>query len=311
MRSEIRKDYIQDRYVIIAPKRGSRPHDTERPECVNPPSKKVCVFCPEQVNHKHAALTIGPKSRWNVKVIGNDFPAVTLDNPKAYGQQEVVIETPNHIVELDDLPEEQIVKVFNAYAHRTREISKNRKIEYILTFKNNGGRAGASLQHAHSQIFATAFLPPHLFDKSQKALAYKLEHGTSVWSDIIEKEKKSKRFIYKDDHVVAFTPYASFHNYEAWIMPLKQRDNITELTPQERLSMAKVLKHLLRKIGHLNLPYNYYFHQVIHDKDQHFYLKVTPRGNVWAGVEIGSGMIINAVPPEEAAAFYRQGLKNS
>jgi galactose-1-phosphate uridylyltransferase len=120
---------------------------------------------------------------------------------------------------------------------------------------------------------------------------------------------RGKRFIYKDEHVIAFTPYASFHNYEAWIMPLKQRDNITELTQAEKYSMSKVLKHLLQKIGTLHLPYNYYFHQIIHDKDQHLYLKVTPRGNVWAGVEIGSGLIINAVAPEEAASFYRSGLK--
>jgi len=64
---------------------------------------------------------------------------------------------------------------------------------------------------------------------------------------------------------------------------------------------------ILRQIGHLNLPYNFYFHQIIHDKDQHFYIKVTPRGNVWAGVEIGSGLIINAVSPEDAAWFTAWG----
>ena len=46
-------------------------------------------------------------------------------------------------------------------------------------------------------------------------------------------------------------------------------------------------------------------HQVIHDEDQHLYLKVIPRGSVWAGVEIGSGLIINPVSPEAAARFYR------
>ena len=32
MKSEIRKDYIQEKYVIIAPKRGKRPHDTIIPK---------------------------------------------------------------------------------------------------------------------------------------------------------------------------------------------------------------------------------------------------------------------------------------
>ena len=308
MKSEIRKDYIQDRYVIISPKRGKRPHDVERPEILNPKKDKTCVFCHAQVDKKKDLLTIGPKQRWHVKVIANDFPAVSLDNPKAYGQQEVVIETPNHILELEDLPHEHLVKILEAYSTRTREISKNKKIEYILTFKNNGGRAGATLNHAHSQIFSTAFLPPHLLDKSQKSLAYKLERGTCVYCDIIKKEKEGPRYVWHDKNIIAFTPYASFHNYEIWIMPFRHLDNITELNKEERLSTARILKKILRQIGHLHLPYNFYFHQIIHDEAQHFYIKVTPRGNVWAGVEIGSGLIINAVSPEQAAKYYQEGL---
>jgi UDPglucose--hexose-1-phosphate uridylyltransferase len=92
-------------------------------------------------------------------------------------------------------------------------------------------------------------------------------------------------------------------------MPIAHRDNITELTTAEKKSFAKVLKHLLIKIGDLDLPYNFYFHQVINDNDQHLYMKVVPRGSVWAGVEIGSGLIINPIDPAEAAEFYRKGLK--
>jgi UDPglucose--hexose-1-phosphate uridylyltransferase len=53
---------------------------------------------------------------------------------------------------------ERVAKIIEVYAQRTEEISKDKKIDYILIFKNNGGAAGASLQHAHSQIFATKFL---------------------------------------------------------------------------------------------------------------------------------------------------------
>jgi UDPglucose--hexose-1-phosphate uridylyltransferase len=207
------------------------------------------------------------------------------------------------------LSTEHITDLLDAYSERTKEISKNKEIDYILIFKNDGGVAGASLQHAHSQIFATKFLPPHLLDKSQRQQAYKLKHGNCVYCDVIAKESKSPRLIYKDKNVVAFTPYASMFNYEAWIMPIAHRDNITELTTAEKKSFAKVLKHLLIKIGDLDLPYNFYFHQVINDNDQHLYMKVVPRGSVWAGVEIGSGLIINPIDPAEAAEFYRKGLK--
>ncbi|MDD5749732.1 MAG: galactose-1-phosphate uridylyltransferase [Patescibacteria group bacterium] len=307
---EIRKDYIQDKYVIIAPKRGKRPHDTISEHAYH--KKKMvtsCIFCPQNLKTVPSLYRQGSKSNWNINIIKNKYPAVSLDNNKAYGRQEVVIESGDHTLELEDLTINHIADLLQAYAIRTQEISKDKKIEYILIFKNNGGVAGASLQHAHSQIFATQFLPPHLFDKSQRQQAYKLQNGHCVYCDVIARESKSPRLVYRDKNVVAFTPYASMFNYEIWIMPLAHRDNITELDAKERKSFAKILKHILIKIGQLDLPYNFYFHQIINDNDQHLYMKIAPRGSIWAGVEIGSGLIINPIDPDDAAEFYRQGLK--
>jgi UDPglucose--hexose-1-phosphate uridylyltransferase len=309
---EIRKDYIQDKYVIIAPVRKKRPHNIEKPKQIKPEPKQACVFCPPQINKIKGHLTIykpGSNTEWLVKVISNIYPAVSKKYPKAYGIQDVVIETPDHNLEFENLSITHITKILEAYAARTQEISKDKKIEYILIFKNNGGRAGASINHAHSQVFATHFLPPHLFDKSQKQQAYKLEKGYCVYCDVIDKERKGPRWIWEDELTVCFAPYASMHHYEVWIMPKRHLDNITLLTDEERVSMAKILKHVVKKIGSLGFSYNYYFHQVINDEDQHLYMKIIPRGNIWAGVEIGSGLIINPVPPEEAAEFYKQGLK--
>ena len=306
---EIRKDYIQEKYVIIAPRRSSRPHDVAMPpDRTNKQFDEACQFCPKHLAGLRLLYKVGSSKNWRIAVRPNKYPAVALNNPKAYGQQEVVIETPDHIRELEDLPVSHLADLLSVYAERTKAIAKNKKIEYILIFKNDGGVAGASLQHSHSQIFATNFLPPHLADKSQRQQAYKLKHGTCVYCDVIKKEKKGPRFVWQDKNVIAFTPYASMFNYELWIMPKRHIDNITLLTKEEKLSWAKILKHSLKKISQLKLPYNFYFHQVIHDEDQHLYMKIVPRGSVWAGVEIGSGLIINPIDPDEAAQFYRQGL---
>ena len=308
IKPEIRKDYIQEKYVIIAPKRGKRPHDIVRPQDYFKKLDASCIFCPENLKKTKSLYHSGSLKNWSINVIANKFPAVALDNPRAYGQQEVVIETPDHGAELEQLSAEKIAGILEAYSVRTEVISQNKKMEYILIFKNNGGVAGASLAHAHSQIFATKFLPPQLLDKSQRQQAYKLKHNRCVYCDVIAKETKGPRLVYRDKNVMAFTPYASMFNYEMWIMPLVHRDNITELTAAERLSWARILKKILIKIGQLDLAYNFYFHQVINDHDQHLYMKIVPRGSVWAGVEIGSGLIINPIAPEEAAKFYRQGL---
>lgn len=311
-RSELRKDYIQDKYVIIAPRRVHRPHDVVQDFNFEESAQRaqveelVCALCPARIDRTRALLAVGGKNKWRINVVPNKYPAVSPDNPRAYGAQEVVIETPTHEPELEELSVSHIAELIKVYAARTRALSRNKRIQYILIFKNNGGRAGASLAHSHSQIFATGFIPPHLADKSEKMNEYKLVHGTCVYCDTIQKERTGPRFVYEDRQVIAFCPYASMHNYEVWILPKRHLDNVTLLNGVERASWARILKHLLGKIvREIRLPYNYYFHQVIHDEDQHLYMKITPRGSVWAGVEIGSGIIINPVPPEEAAKLYR------
>ena len=306
-KSELRKDYIQDKYVIIAPRRSQRPntHKTKKLGVRKNKEDQNCPFCPINVNKVKDLFTIGPKNNWQVKVIKNIFPAVSLDNNKAYGQQEVIIDTPKHSLEIENLSIKQIVRIFDAYSERTKIISKNKKISYIIIFKNNGGVAGASLEHSHSQIFATNFIPPHLADKSQKQQEYKLKYGTCIYCDVIKKESKGPREIYQDKNIIAFCPHASMYNYEVWIIPKRHLDNVTLLNQGEKLSFAKALKLILSKIGELDLPYNFYFHQVIHDEDQHLYMKIVPRGSVWAGLEIGSGIVINPIDPDTATKFYR------
>jgi UDPglucose--hexose-1-phosphate uridylyltransferase len=308
-KAELRKDYIQEKYVIISPQREGRPHDIEVPQRVQSyQNPEDSVFHPKNVRDKNCKMTVGPENNWRIKVIANEYPAVTLENKKAYGIQEVVIETPDPNLELEELPEKHIAELIETYAKRTQEIKKTKNIEYIITFKNGGGKAGASIKHAHSQIFATDFIPPHLMDKSHKTLSYKLKNGTCAYCDVIKKETVSPRAVWDDKNIACFTPYASMHNYECWIIPKRCVDNVTMLNKPERISFAKILKHILTRINELGLSYNYYFHEVIYDENQHLYMKITPRGSFWAGVEIGSGIIINSIAPESAAEFYREGV---
>ncbi|MBI4457508.1 DUF4931 domain-containing protein [Candidatus Uhrbacteria bacterium] len=297
-RSEIRKDYIQEKYVIVAPRRAHRPTGPA----------PACAFCDPLIGREKAIMTVGDKNNWRVKVLANKFPSVTKINPKAYGIQEIVVEAPDHRTHLEDMSEDRIAEVLDVYAARTAALSEDPKVQYIMIFKNNGGRAGASMSHAHSQIFSTDFIPPHLLEKSEKVFEYRLKRGTCVYCDILAAESRGPRRVYAGEHVVAFTPYASMHNYELWILPRRHFDNITDANDLEKREWAKVLKGALEAISALGLPYNYYFHQVIEDNDQHLYMKITPRGSTWAGVEIGSGIIINPVPPEDAAKHYRKAM---
>ncbi len=307
--AEVREDKIHDRFVIIAPARSKRPQDIE-PSADKQSNldeqKGDCGFCPDNQESVEGVYYAGDKDNWQVKVIKNIYPAVTPDNERAYGYQEVVIETPEHGRETGDLPIDHWIAILEAYINRTVELSKDKKIKYILIFKNKGGKAGASLKHAHSQIFAAGFTPPHIIDKLTRAQKYRIEQGNCYYCDLIKKEEGGPRLIMADDKVIAFTPYASIYEYEAWIIPRNHLDNITMLDRQEITSLAKMMKYIVTKLNKYKIAYNMYLHQSITDKDEHFYIRICPRRATWAGVEMGSRMIINTVSPEAAAEFYRR-----
>jgi UDPglucose--hexose-1-phosphate uridylyltransferase len=302
-KSEIRVNYVHNQTVIIAPGRSKRPHNFTQttPRVIE---KKDCPFCHESIDSQKALVTIGRKP-WQVKVLPNKFPVLSTDNPDVYGRQEVIIETPDHDVELAELDVEHLTTILNVFAQRVRALEKDERINYILIFKNNGGKAGASIDHAHSQIFASEFLPPHVLGKLKRAEEYEIRRGICYYCNLIKSEMKGPRWISSDALTAAFTPYASSYNYEAWVFPRRHVDNITGLTRPELRSMAHMLKKVLGRLNDINIPYNFYLHQVVHYKYEHLYLRICPRRDTWAGLELGSRLIVNTVAPEEAAKFYR------
>lgn len=308
--SEIRVDYVHDRQVIIAPSRGKRPHDPEFSAPPTPPSvdPEADAFSPQRLKGVRALLTIGGAKNWRVKVIKNIYPVVTVDNPKAYGYQEVVVDTPEYGVDVSSLPESHIADILRAYAQRVRVLSKDPQIRYVLVFKNNGGRAGASINHAHSQIFASNYVPPHVILRRKRAHEYRIIHNTDYYNDLLVREENGPRWIASGSHVCALTPYASLYNYEAWIMPWRRVDNIGQLNQSEILETAKYLKILLARLYQEGLPYNFYLHQVVGDQSEHIYLRISPRRDVWAGLELGSRLVVNTISPEDAAQFYREAF---
>lgn len=302
---EIRQDYIHDRVVIIAPGRQRRPHDFPPTTLVHhDQGPGTCIFCPPQLQDVKALLTIGRGSNWTVKVIKNIYPVVSVNNDKAYGYQEVVIDTPNHNTEFADLSVKHIATVIDVFGKRIRALERDAKVKYIMTFKNRGGKAGASIAHAHSQIFASSFVPPHIIDKRKRAESYQILKGRCYYEDLLIKEQKGPRWIAEDDYFGAIAPYASSYNYEVWIVPWRHVDNLGNLKAVERLSLAAMLKRLLTRLSALGLPYNLFCHQLVNDKNEHFYFRIAPRGDVWAGLELGSRLIVNTIPPEDAARFY-------
>jgi UDPglucose--hexose-1-phosphate uridylyltransferase len=301
--SEIRKDYYRENYVIISPKRNLRPntfsHETE-PHCV---PDMDCPFCG---SHETVLVAIPDRKNWKVRVVPNAFPALTILNTKAFGVQEVIIETPDHDNEFSDLPVADIMDVFTAFRHRLINLKKIPGIRYVLVFKNDGPMAGASISHAHSQVIALPMIPPHIESESNALVHYQEDHGNCAYCDIIAWEENQKvRVVWADKNMVAVAPYAASAGFGLWIIPRRHKRLFTDLTATELRSLAVMLKEACTKLDAASISFNYFLQESIPHLDNHFVLKIEPRLFKYAGAELGTGVIINPVPPEYAAKWYQ------
>jgi len=306
---ELRKDYFLDRWVIIAKERGKRPHDyihREKSEEFKKEEGKICFFCPgnEHTTPPEISRVVGENGNWIIRNFPNKFPATKW--------HEIVVETPIHGEDIANLSIEHLVKVFNVFSERVKEIEKNPEVKYVLIFKNSGKDAGASLQHSHTQLIGMEILPPFVKEEIIASEKYFKEKKICPYCDIIKKEVNSERKIFEDDHTIGFAPFASRFPFEFWLMPKRHITKLDEFQNDELYSFVKALKEILLKIQSLlnKPPYNFYIH--ISPKNSsfiHLHLVFFPRLTKFAGFEFGSGIPINIFSPEDAAKFYKDDIK--
>lgn len=342
--NELRKDYLLDRWVVIAKERSRRPTDFAKPR-LSTPKTTVCPLCVgnEQMTPPAVMLylkengeikksqdqPIGERSKnWLVRVIPNLYPAFTPPKDHgelcrlqesytlcdAVGHHEVIVESPKHNDEPAETELSQLELVINAYIDRLKELSAKSYVKYVSIFRNYGLEAGASLSHAHSQIIATPMVPYTIQEELKASEEYYDQHGKCFYCNIIEKETKSPRLILENTDFVVFCPYASVNPMEFWIVPKKHAANFLNLTEAEISAFAGTLKVSLKALKELvnDPPYNFGFHLSINPQNHdsyHWHLEVYPKLAIWAGFEKSTGIYINTVMPETAAESLRNTIK--
>jgi UDPglucose--hexose-1-phosphate uridylyltransferase len=338
--NEMRKDYLLDRWAVIAAQRKKRPTDfakepQKRQESVcafepgnehlTPPA--VLVYLPSNGGIKKESDKIGECHRnWLVRVFPNLYPAfMPPENEettkvekgdfvfeRATGHHEVIVESPRHDEHPSVARVSQLIYVVDAYIDRLRELSSKPYVKYVSIFRNHGLEAGASLSHAHTQVIATPIIPK-IVEEELKASEDRFQKNKKcAFCEIIEKESQSPRFVWENKDFTVFAPWASVHPFEFWVFPKKHQRCLLDLSQSEVKSLAEALRVSL---GGLNTmlndpPYNFGFHQTTDGSCDyyHWHLEVYPRLSIWAGFEKSTGMFINVVLPEDAAKDLREAM---
>ncbi|MGB9748291.1 MAG: galactose-1-phosphate uridylyltransferase [Candidatus Woesearchaeota archaeon] len=314
---ELRKDYVLNRWVIVANNRSKRPSDFAKQHAAERENIK-CPFCPG--NEEQTPPEIGriPNSNsWKIRWFDNKFSAAELngnyvirtDNTyftfsDAFGKHEVVVDTPEHNKKFYELDENTIAKLLKIYSERVEELSKINGIAYVQVFKNSGSEAGASLQHEHTQILATNKVPTVVDEMVNAAKSF----GFCPYCQILNIEKRSYRRCFESGNFVSFTPYASRFPFEIWLFPKEHIRRMSELSAEKFLELASMLKKILKRVSELNVGYNMMFYHAPKNSDLHFHIEILPRTSTWAGMEF-SGIYIITISPEDSALFYREENK--
>jgi len=268
-------DVISHRWVIIASQRLSRPEE------IGKKSNRKCPFCEKnEALSPEEVFRIGKgainKPGWKVRVISNKYPITDY--------HEVIIHSPSHEKNIENLSEKQIGNILHAYKER---FNYYRKMGQVLIFCNNGEHAGASIQHPHSQLVV---IPGQ------------------INLDTLAKEPINN-VVQDTPYFTTYCPDFSQWPYEVWITPKEGKARFGDLSDEQLDEMALLMSQTMRQLkkifdGHrlpnADFAYNYYIYP-----GHEWYLRIIPRFIHRAGFELGTGLNVNVVDPMEASLELR------
>ena len=254
---------------------------------------------------------------------------------EGYGHHEVIIDHPNHGVALHEMSEEHLALLFSVYRERMSFLyTTDPRIMYVLVFKNFGKAAGGSMPHTHSQLIAMPIVPHNVQNEVECSRHYYQHTGTCIFCSLIDEAMTfetiryvrgsgkicqsyaaGKYVVERGNHFAAIKPFASRYEWEVHILPIEHHGDFLQITAEELDDLARVLKRTMRRLVAVagEVQYNYFLHTVPHRINSsddahsfHWHLELCPRTSIPSGFELGSGLFVNTIAPEEAAFKLRQ-----
>ncbi len=326
---ELRQNMATKEWVIIASERSKRPNvfaETQNRVRTEDRDEHVgrCPFCPgnEELDLEVERFpTDGP---WKTRVVRNKFPAVAEEGLPtrtlfgvhrcitAVGYHDVVVEHPKHNTTLALITPDDVRVVLETFQRRGREIARDPRVEHITYFKNHGERAGASLQHPHSQIISLPVVPNGVRRRIEESRRFYEDTGECVICTMLADELSCReRLVVESEHFAVFVLYAALSPFHMWIVPRQHCGNFLDVSHHELADLAGVLRNVLRRvyIGLNDPDYNMIIRtgpvKEAGNIHLHWYISLVLRVSRLAGFEMGSGIHINPCPPEQCAGFLR------
>ncbi len=324
--SEFRQDRTTGRWSIIAPERGARPG---RPELPRPMAQRgmahdpACPFCPgneAMLPQIVDAISCDHAAGWIARAVPNKFPVVTPQDPlpgnllqTGHGIHEVIIETPRHDADLDELSASEVRAVIEMWHRRYLDAVAQPGIACVCLFRNRGKSAGASQTHAHSQLIAVPFVPPRLAAALDWAEARFADSRICPTCDEVKRETAAgERIVDECEHFAALVPYTATGPLEQWIVP---RTHTADFGMASGEALDALAAHLQRGIARLRSVAGDIAYKVTvdpgsrsagHSPYAHWSLRILPEMITPGGFESLSGLAVNPSSPERDTQRLRE-----
>lgn len=324
---EVRVDPLTGLKAIIASERANRPNASLRAEPGAPLNREHDPFAeghedrtPPEVYAVRPDGSGADTPGWTVRVVPNLYPALAPEaqepDPDAYpdlftaqpalGVHEVIVNGPQPVTSLADLPVEQVCAAMDVWRERMRAHAPAAACTHLIV--NERREAGASLPHTHAQLYVLGFVPAAVARERERFAAYAVQTmGGNLLADLVEEEvRRRDRIVAIDDEAVAMAPYGSRLPYQLMIAPRRPRDRFEDDGPTGAALLHDVLGRLGRLLG-ANPPLNLWVRTAPRGADHFCWrIDIVPRLTHLAGLELGTGLHLNIVAPEQAAAELRE-----
>ena len=327
---ELRIDPLSGLRTIVAGERGERPGAFPEPAPRPPIDVAGDPFAPGHEDRTppevyavrpNGGAANGPG--WSVRVVPNLYPALSgvgelegdplasgrgepdlFAAQPAAGAHEVIVNAPDSVWSLGELSPEQVEAAMAAWRERART---HAGAAYVHLIVNEGREAGASLPHTHAQLFALPFVPAAVARERERFTAYENRtQGRNLLEDVLQEEvRRGDRIVAVDDEAVALCPFAARVPFHVQIVPRRPRARFADDGPLGARMLHETLRRLGAALGTLP-PLNMWVRTAPRDADRFcWHVEIMPRLAQLAGLEIGTGVHLNVLPPERAAEALR------
>jgi UDPglucose--hexose-1-phosphate uridylyltransferase len=323
---EIRVDPLSGLRTIIAGARATRPGGGFRVAAAEPLDPESDPFLdghedrtPPEVYAVRPDGGGADTPGWSVRVVPNLYPALDPDSedpPRAAdldlytavgarGHHEVIVNAPEPVTSLVDLPVAQVEHAMEAWRARLRHHAGAACRHLIV---NERREAGASLPHTHAQIYALDFVPAAIARERERFGAYATRTmGGNLLADFVQAEvRRRERVVAIDDEAVLLAAYASRVPYQLLLAPRRPRARFEDEGPLGAALLHDALRRLRERLGAMP-PLNLWLRTAPRGAEHFCWrIEIQPRLTHLAGLELGAGVNLCIVAPEQAAAELRE-----